>query len=90
MTLPRDPTGYAVEESTGIVHKRYADHARGIRRTTEAGVFAILAHVERRPCPECWPRAKPARPVRSRKTEPEPELEVTSHSIDLTDTLDGS
>ena len=96
MTLPYDPNGYAVDEQTGEVHRRWAEHARGLRRTTSHGLYAVLGDLAPKACPGCWPPARkaPSRPRRRADAPPEdvvPEpLTVTSESIDLTDTEDGS
>ena len=99
MTLPYDPNGYAVDEQTGEIHRRWAKHARGLRRTTSHGLYTVLGDLAPRVCVECWPpvRKTPSRPRRpdtlSEDVAPydaaEP-LTVTSESIDLTDTEDGS
>lgn len=68
MTVPHDLYGYAIDEQTGEVHRRYADHAKGLRRTTNLGVYAVLGDKAPVICPECWPpEKKRAAPKRTRE-----------------------
>jgi len=55
--IPRSDEGYAVD-STGMVHRRYAVHARGLPRSRT--LDGALGHVKGKaiPCPECWPQTK--------------------------------
>jgi hypothetical protein len=67
MTLPYDPNGYAVDEQTGEIHRRWAKHARGLRRTTAHGLYAVLLDLAPRVCVECWPPETPARRTKTRR-----------------------
>lgn len=54
--IPTADEGYAVVASTGAVHRRYATHAPGARRTrTLAGVGVLLNGSEPQVCRRCWP-----------------------------------
>lgn len=55
MNIPRADEGYAVDP-TGMVHRRYAVHARGLPRSRT--LDGALGHVRGKaiPCPECWPQ----------------------------------
>lgn len=64
--IPHDPNGYAVNERTGEIHRRYADHAKGLRRTTAAGLYGVLGDNAPAPCETCWPPVKPKRPKPTR------------------------
>lgn len=69
MALPNEPGGFAVNLSTGEVHKRHAQHALGLRRTTALGVLALLQDLEPVQCETCFgPPAKPTRATRTRFT----------------------
>ena len=55
--------GYAVNPATGMIHLRYADHARGLERVaTEAGVLTVLAGVEPKVCRRCFPHGSKRTP----------------------------
>jgi len=55
--IPRSDEGYAVD-LTGVVHRRYAVHARGLPRSRT--LDGALGHVKGKaiPCPECWPQTR--------------------------------
>jgi hypothetical protein len=55
MKLPDSPRGFAVNVQTGTIHERHAKHARGLRRTTAAGVAALLGRKRSQLCKECFP-----------------------------------
>jgi hypothetical protein len=59
MTLPNEPHGFAVNLKSGVVHKRYAPDAVGLRRTTAIGVENML--IDPKLCEVCFPQPKPVR-----------------------------
>ncbi len=78
--LPNEPHGFAVDLKAGVVHKRYASHATGMRRTTARGVENMLAVPQL--CEDCFPQPKPVRsstrfsPKSVKVVEPKAEMEV--------------
>lgn len=79
MALPYEPLGYAVNPKSGVVHKRHAEHAVGLRRTSAAGVANMLSQPKL--CEACF--GAPPKPAKRTSTrfnpkpvkviEPEPE-----------------
>jgi hypothetical protein len=66
--IPHAAEGYAVEQATPGVHRRYAGHAPdGARKTrTRRGLEALLAGRRGEPCIECFPAPLPVEPVEVR------------------------
>lgn len=60
MKIPTSEHGYTVDPE-GSVHKRYADHARGNRRTRTAEGAHALAHGKPTLCRDCFPVQKRAK-----------------------------
>ena len=52
--IPLDPNGYSVNQSTGTIHTRYADHGNGTRTRTRKGVETLLDGKEGRACKTCY------------------------------------
>ena len=68
--IPLDPIGYSVNQSTGTVHTRYADHGNGERTRTKRGVETLLDGKEGKPCRSCYPHPRydtPAPPPQRRR-----------------------
>jgi hypothetical protein len=55
MKIPIDPIGYAVNENTGTIHTRYADHGNGTRTRTVKGVETLLNGKKGTACKLCYP-----------------------------------
>jgi hypothetical protein len=62
-----DETGFAVNVRTGEYHKKYAIHARGLRRTTPTGLVSLLDGREGVACTECFPAPVKAAPKRKHR-----------------------
>ena len=74
MSIPYTDEGYAVEPS-GVVHRRYADHAVGAQRTRSlVGALSLLGAAEPMACELCFPPTptERRRPRRRDREEPGP------------------
>lgn len=66
-----DERGFAVNVRTGEYHKKYAVHARGLRRTTPQGLVALLLDgTDPVACRECFPEPVEAPKRKSRAKAP--------------------
>ena len=55
--IPIDPVGYSVNQNTGTIHTRYADHGNGERTRTEKGVRTLLDGKDGKACVTCYGKA---------------------------------
>lgn len=58
--IPTDSEGYSVNQSTGTIHTRYADHGNGVRTRTTKGVETLLDGKQGRACKQCYGNNPPS------------------------------
>jgi hypothetical protein len=72
--IPLDAEGYSVNQNTGTIHTRYADHGNGLRTRTEKGVLTILDGKKGKACEVCYGKNPPypvtsPRPPQTRRVQ---------------------
>jgi hypothetical protein len=72
--IPIDPEGYSVNQNTGTIHSRYADHGNGLRTRTTKGVLHLLDGKAGKPCVTCYGKNPPyptntPRPPQTRRVQ---------------------
>lgn len=55
MSIPTSPVGWAIDLERRILHRRYADHARGLPRVRTAAEVRTYLGDSPTGCSSCWP-----------------------------------